>query len=40
MENNSKRWKELETGDREHSERKVRKGKMNKDDDNHSQPHP
>ena len=32
MENDSKRWRELESFDREHSERKVRKEKRKKDD--------
>ena len=37
MKNNSKRQKELETGDRERSERKVTRGKkrQRKDDSNH-----
>ena len=30
MENNSRRWKESETGDREHKKRKIRKEKMKK----------
>ena len=42
MENNSKKQKELETGDRERSERKVRRGKKRRrrDDSNHGQPQP
>ena len=42
MENYSRRQKELETVNREHSERKVRRGnkRQRKDDSNHGQPHP
>ena len=42
MENNSKRYKELETVDREFGERKVRRGKeiRRKDDNQRDQPHP